>query len=375
MISFFTNNSIINSTNYNHVKSIIDIDDYIDYNSVQIYSANGDWPGSNVKLWRERKNTGKWRWMLYDLDFTFGGNSQGQYNTNTIAQATATNGPDWPNPPWSTLVLRKLLENSDFRNEFVQRFAAHINTTFNTWHVIDVIDSISQLISGEITRHKARWSQSISLGNDWLTNIKVLKDFAVKRPDAIRNFFITKFNLAGTCSIKIGKSIESSGKVFTNTLEVKNNDSLNIFFKNIPLRLKAVPNAGFRFSHWEGVSNLTSDEIVVIPNSNGTIKAVFEVVVSDLNDFENKKEFRLYQNYPNPFNPSTVISYEIPENGIVTIKVFDILGREVKELLNENKDAGQHQIVFNAEGFTNGVYFARISSGAFRSTIKMVLMK
>jgi hypothetical protein len=64
--------------------------------------------------------------MIYDLDFTFGGNAQGLATTNTLAQATATNGPDWPNPPWSTLMLRKLLDNPDFKNEFIQRFAAHM---------------------------------------------------------------------------------------------------------------------------------------------------------------------------------------------------------------------------------------------------------
>ncbi|MBK7500359.1 MAG: CotH kinase family protein [Ignavibacteriales bacterium] len=53
------------------------MDEYIDYQIAQIYAANGDWPGSNMKLWRERTAGSKWRWMIYDLDFTFGGNAQG----------------------------------------------------------------------------------------------------------------------------------------------------------------------------------------------------------------------------------------------------------------------------------------------------------
>jgi len=126
MITFLSTKNMALPANYNYIKSIADIDNYIDYQIAEIYSANGDWPGSNSKLWRERTATGKWRWMIYDLDFTFGGNAQGQYNTNTLAQATATNGPDWPNPSWSTLMLRKLLENSEFKNEFIQRFAAHV---------------------------------------------------------------------------------------------------------------------------------------------------------------------------------------------------------------------------------------------------------
>ena len=136
MINFLSTNNMADPANYEYIKSIVDIDEYIDYQIAQIYAANGDWPGSNMKLWRERAAGSKWRWMIYDLDFTFGGNAQGLATTNTLAQATATNGPAWPNPPWSTLMLRKLLDNPDFKNEFIQRFAAHVNTTFEPNHVL-----------------------------------------------------------------------------------------------------------------------------------------------------------------------------------------------------------------------------------------------
>ncbi len=136
MITFLSTKNMAYPPYYDYIKSIVDIDEYIDYQVAQIYSANGDWPGSNMKLWRERTAGSKWRWMIYDLDFTFGGNAQGLATTNTLAQATATNGPDWPNPPWSTLMLRKLLDNPDFKNEFIQRMAAHINTTFEPNHVL-----------------------------------------------------------------------------------------------------------------------------------------------------------------------------------------------------------------------------------------------
>jgi hypothetical protein len=85
--------------------------------------------------------------------------------------------------------------------------------------------------------------------------------------------------------------------------------------------------------------------------------------------------FKLEQNYPNPFNPVTVINYSIPKAGLVTIKVYDVLGREVKTLVNENKPAGNYNIEFNAAKFASGVYFYRMHSGDFSETKKFVLLK
>lgn len=84
---------------------------------------------------------------------------------------------------------------------------------------------------------------------------------------------------------------------------------------------------------------------------------------------------RLYENYPNPFNPSTMVKYDLPEAGAVQIKVYDILGTEVAELVNEIKPAGYHEVEFNAGNLTSGIYFYRIQSGDFVDTKKMILMK
>lgn len=85
--------------------------------------------------------------------------------------------------------------------------------------------------------------------------------------------------------------------------------------------------------------------------------------------------YKLSQNYPNPFNPATKISYSIPEAGMVTLKIFDILGKEVATLVSEFKGPGSHEAVFNGSNFSSGVYFYRIESGKFIDTKKMFLLK
>jgi len=86
-------------------------------------------------------------------------------------------------------------------------------------------------------------------------------------------------------------------------------------------------------------------------------------------------DFILGQNYPNPFNPSTKIRYQIPVRGFVTLKVYDILGHEVAELVMEEKPAGTYELHFDASKFPSGMYFYNLSAGSFTQTNKMVLIK
>ena len=85
--------------------------------------------------------------------------------------------------------------------------------------------------------------------------------------------------------------------------------------------------------------------------------------------------FLLMQNFPNPFNPSTIIQYQIPESGLVTLKVYDILGREVKTLINQYQKEGKYKIKFMSNNLASGVYFYRLTEGHFSDIKKLVLIK
>jgi hypothetical protein len=108
--------------------------------------------------------------------------------------------------------------------------------------------------------------------------------------------------------------------------------------------------------------------------------------VNTVADFEFNKEktasiehleykFSLGENFPNPFNPNTVIIYSIKDAGVVKIKVFDILGSEVAELVNETKDAGNHSVEFNASNLPSGIYIYRLQVNGFSASHKMILLK
>jgi hypothetical protein len=86
-------------------------------------------------------------------------------------------------------------------------------------------------------------------------------------------------------------------------------------------------------------------------------------------------KFNLAQNYPNPFNPVTIIQLELSEKELVFLKIFDVLGVEVVTLINEEREAGVHEVTFNASSYSGGVFFYTLRAGNFVKTNKMFLLK
>ncbi|RPI41412.1 MAG: hypothetical protein EHM46_06445, partial [Bacteroidetes bacterium] len=117
LVSFLSANDISLKGNYEYVKQKMDVRNFIRYQVAQVYFDNRDWPGNNIKYWRPAVPWGKWRWIVFDTDFGFGLWDLNNVYRNTIGFALETYGPDWPNPPWSTLLLRSLMENDEFRED------------------------------------------------------------------------------------------------------------------------------------------------------------------------------------------------------------------------------------------------------------------
>lgn len=108
---------------------------------------------------------------------------------------------------------------------------------------------------------------------------------------------------------------------------------------------------------------------IIMRTNNGGFTSVENNNPSTPNSYE------LFQNYPNPFNPITLINYQLPINSHVSISIYDLLGRKVAQLVNEEKSAGQHKIEFNSNGLTSGIYLYKLTANNFTQTRKMMLMK
>jgi hypothetical protein len=137
-----------------------------------------------------------------------------------------------------------------------------------------------------------------------------------------------------------------------------------------PIKVKAV-NMELRIQDESGKllnKLLTSGEEITISNSS-----IMKLKVSGNEVIP--VEFSLEQNYPNPFNPTTKIKYSIKQNNLVTITLYDILGSQVKTLVNEEKPAGSYEFEFDGSAIASGVYVYKIKAGTFIDSKKMILMK
>ena len=144
----------------------------------------------------------------------------------------------------------------------------------------------------------------------------------------------------------------------------------NIHLSNVNISA----NTGLR------IRNATVDTANVKVHANSGPDIIFEVngILTDVSDEPNgivPDKFTLYQNYPNPFNPTTIIKYHLPQTSPVTLKIYDVIGKEVKTLVNEKLDAGDHSLTIDAHNLSSGVYFYRIEAGSFVETKKFVVLK
>ncbi len=196
--------------------------------------------------------------MLFDTDFGFG--LSGDYTSNTLAFATDAGQTGWPNPYWTTYLLRKLLENDSFRTDFINRYADLLNTAFKPARVVGVIDDMQAGIASEMAEHIRRWGSPGSVG-DWQNNINWMRTFANERPAYARSHLRSQFSLGVDRQLTLNVSGPEQGYIRVNATDIKaSTPGVNpvpypwsgLYFQGVPVKVAAVAQPGYRFSHWAG---------------------------------------------------------------------------------------------------------------------------
>lgn len=355
---FIEMNDLFDTDNYAYVKSQIDIDCFIDYQITEIYINNGDWPGNNLKFWRSDKASSKWRWLIFDTDFGFDIDNESNYRENTIQFATDINNSGWPNPQWSTLLLRKLLENNDFQNQFINRMADLLNSTFLIDPVLEKLDSIVNIIQDEIPAHKGRWGQNQA----WENKIETIERFIKNRPLHMSRHITEYFGLEGY-NITVNVSDESEGKVQVNSIVPSNFPFKGKYYETVPVRLTALPSPGYKFSGWEGDVASSNPSIVVYLDKNMRYDAVFEpqtgnepieVIINEIcynntDEFDTGDWVELYNAGVNTIDLSGALlsddqlsdSFDFPEGTIIYPDQYLVICKDIEKfrMIHRNVNA------------------------------------
>ncbi len=366
LFQFIEQNNLADSENYNAVNDQIDIENHILYNVAQIYFDNRDWPGNNLKYWREKE--GKWRWILFDTDFGLGMWNLENYRNNTLAFALETNGPDWPNPPWATLLFRKLIQNETYRNGFVNRMADEMNSRFLPENVAQHIDSIAALVSPEIQDHFKRWN---GFGDNWVFQVANLKTFASNRPREVKSHILTELNLPAYHQLSVTNQQTDKGLLVINDrLRIGHPQWRGDYFEEVPITVTAVPLPGYKFSHWKQGSQSNDSEITLDLKSNRTVEPSF---ISDGTSTSNTDKKVRLKIYPNPTTDLIKVLVTNPPLSPITIRLLDERGAELKDIIDSEVMTSELEIEVNLENHPAGIYFLELSGPDVKTSSFKVL--
>jgi hypothetical protein len=253
LLNFMSSNNLSDSSNYNYVASRINIHDLMDFVIAQDYIANSSW-GHNREMWRDRKTEKLWRWILVDMDRGF---DAARITTNQLSDIFNNFG-----------FFRQLCNNSNFKNDFIQRYSEHLNHTFSNDRVVYIIDSIKSLIENEMPRHIQKWGTLIdSLSIDggfgkhggipsmtyWDQQVENLKTFSAQRPAYAIQYLSDRFGLTGRANLKITSNVITDTKLVINGFYETLGEN-NLYYKNIPVPIKAYAPPGYRFKQWTQLS-------------------------------------------------------------------------------------------------------------------------
>ncbi|MCB5228713.1 MAG: CotH kinase family protein [Candidatus Cloacimonetes bacterium] len=283
MMLYVYGHDLSNPSYYEHVQTLLDKENFIDYHIAEIFCNNTDWPPNNTKYWRQRTSSyipnapyghdGRWRWLMYDMDKSF----QDIASTSTNTLARVLNGASH-----SPILLNALLQNDGFRAAFINRFADLMNSHFQPTRMVDIIQKNKALIAPEVPEHIARWRNiTVDSFNLWIDR---MIDFANNRPDYQRQHIRSRFGITSNVTITLDVNNDLQGRVRINSIDIcEDTPGIpeapypwdGIYFHSVPIEVEAKALPGYTFSHWEGDATGTEPILSLAPQGDIYLKAVF----------------------------------------------------------------------------------------------------
>jgi CotH kinase protein/Lamin Tail Domain/Fn3 associated len=258
-------NGVQNDADFQKLATIMDVPNYTDYIQNELFCANTSW-GHNISCYRAQQDSAKFRWLSFDFDRGFF-----MDNVNGVAMDffTTTTGASWSNPSSATLWLRQMLKNTNYKAQFISRFADHLYTTYHPTNINNRVDLFSNKIRAEMPTQIERWKGTTSSYGDampsvayWENEVSLLKQYGVSRNAFLQKELSTYFNLSGDTGLDLDVTNRNHGSIKIHECNVPSYPWSGRYLNNVPIRLTAIPKTGFKFIRWKKSSSNSQDFIL-----------------------------------------------------------------------------------------------------------------
>ena len=289
LVNYIENNNMSAGADFDYVNSKLNWKSLCDYFMFNSYVVNMDWLNWNTAWWHGLDPEGdkkKWRYVLWDMDATFGHYVNYTGIPDVSANADPCNAENLPNPGGQghTDILEKLIaENPIVEQYYVTRYIDLVNTYFSCDSMLYLLDSMVLKITPEMTSQIARWGGSMG---EWQSNVEDLRDFIIQRCEALEEGLIDCYDLNGPHATSFDVSPAESGEIKVNSVWAPNYPWTTEYFGGIETNLRAKAAPGYIFDHWEYTtgplgSAITEDTNSIVINGPENIVAFF--IIDDPN--------------------------------------------------------------------------------------------
>lgn len=346
-----------------------DLEHYTDYIIGESWMGNVDWPGNNIKIYRSDKTSNRWRFALIDLELSMAPNGWTTCTDNHIRYMLDQNTAI----PYINIWL-KSIQNEQYKNYFINRFADLINTSYKTETLLAKEDEFFNGLVLEMPREYARWGDPGNVAGQmqqFNANHLIFQGQLACRNEEVLEDLETEFNLEKQILLDLAIYPDSTGKIRLNSITPEIYPWTGTYFDGVPVRMEAVAEPGYQFLHWEN-NEFISDTLNPVfegnvSSTNTLFKAIFKAIPPPPDG--PTISFNLY---PNPASDGTITL--VHDNKTLAdgcwYEMFDLNGRLLK---NGGVNNLALETTIDLSGVRSSIYFLKIiRDGEMLTTIRFV---
>jgi hypothetical protein len=341
---------------FGQLDSMLDLPNYMDYFITQTLFANNDWIGgwtNNIKMWRPNNPVGKWRYILWDMDFGLC-----FFNGSWQNKITETRNPPAANE--HAFIFDQMLYNQTFRFNFINRYADLLNTTFKAEPFYESLMDMKNQVYPEMERDFNRWGNNNV--DNWENQVNDLMTCFSERRTNTPAHIIEEFNLTDSLHIVLDVYPPDAGAIQISSIIAPQYPWDGLYFQDVVVPFDAIAGGGFTFSHWESsfpLANIEMPQQNLLLPGNCTLTAVFEAIDNTSVNESTTSSFRII---PNPTNDIFNISAAFPWQKVM---VYNSIGQRVREFsFSEEK---------TLSGLSDGIYWLAVSNqGEISKYLKII---